>query len=166
MSTLYPLCRHLHWQHQPQPAIVLVLDWLPPSSNDETANHEWWLRQTHHITALDQYPPPPSYNVPLPSVANVKIAKTKMTILSMIVISNTTRILKMSISLSFLVKMDFVCRREAMLQPCIRPYLFGYTRTPLNLHSLSYASHIHMLTVITCYLISHVYYYLLCTMYL
>src|SRR6266576_3810319 len=120
----------------------------------------------HHIIVLDRYPPFPSHNVPLPFAANAKIIKTKTITLSTIAISNITRILKMSISLSFPEKMDFVCRREAMLQPCIRPYLFGYTRTPLNLHSLSYASHIHMLTVITCYLISHVYYYLLCTMYL
>ncbi len=73
------------------------------------------------------------------------------------------------------------------------PIFFGYTRTPSNLRSLSHASHIHMLmishvydftcfsyshvndftclwfhmlSVITCYSIPHVYYYLLCTMYL
>src|SRR6266550_683282 len=86
----------------------------------------------HHIIVLDQYQPSPSHNVLLLSVTNAKIAKMKTTTLSTIVILNTTRILKMSISLSFPVKMDFVCRREAMLQLCIHTYLFGYTQTPSN----------------------------------
>src|SRR6266576_1248573 len=152
----------------------------------------------HHIIVLDQYQPSPSHNVLLLSVTNAKIAKMKTTTLSTIVILNTTRILKMSISLSFPVKMDFVCRREAMLQLCIHPYLFWLYPNSLELSlplfislcpcyydlmnfvkpsfviiCFSY-SHVnnftclqfHMLSVITCYPISHVYYYLLCTMYL
>ncbi len=183
---LYLLHQHLR---QPQPTIALIPDLPPPSSNNETVNHKWWLRWTHHIIILDQWYPPSLLNhVLLPSIANAKIAKMKTTTLSTTAISNTTEILKMSISLSFSVRMDFVCRREAMLQPCIRPYLFQLypfifslslfvlitiIKPSFVITCFSY-SHVndftclwfHMLSVITCYPISHVYYYLLCMMYL
>ncbi len=157
----------------------------PPTTNDDCIE-----------CTLDLYQPSPSHNVPLPSIANARITKMKMTILSMIAISNTTEILKMSISLSFSVRMDFVCRREAMLQPCIHPYHFRLYPNSLELSlplfiflCLCYYdltnfveplfiiicflySHVndftclqfHMLSIITCYSISHVYYYLLCMM--
>src|SRR6266550_5454751 len=100
----------------------------------------------HHIIVLDPYQLSPSHNVLLLSIANAKITKMKTTTLSTIVILNTTGILKMSISLSFLVKMDFVCRREAMLQPCIRPYLFQL-----------YPNSLEPSFIIICFSYSHVY---------
>src|SRR6266550_7129483 len=108
----------------------------------------------HHIIVLDPYQLSPSHNVLLLSIANAKITKTKTTTLSTIVILNTTGILKMSISLSFLVKMDFVCRREAMLQPCICPYLSSYTRIPFLL--FIFVIIIEPLFIIICFSYSHV----------